>query len=439
LENKFLKLTHDAEVAEIQIASNSQIDRIKTGSFYTPSDVACFICNILLDDHSVKDRISALKFIERYNIIEPSAGAGIFLFSIIHCLQARGLHEEDLKKINLTAIDINNTGLMYTKKILSLNGVNLICHNKNFLDIDLFDIPKYHIYLGNPPFIKNKGDHNIYDNLFADFIDKIISNFGDESSLYFIVPLSITFSGRYRQLRQNIMDKNFHVKLLNYDNIPDTLFYFGKPGSDNTNTANSQRCSILVLNSSKKFHMLSTKLQSWRKIERNSIFRGCPEMLDITADVSAKNFIRPYSKNIIEYYRITGNKTLKDIFQLGNKDQIHVAKVARNFIGIRESADSGSMTFSFVSKNDFYKFLAIVTSDIFFQHWRTVGDGFHVTKNDIESFPIKAQISDEALSQAKKVWKQRYNFKKVKNMHGKIIETYDFSNIFANHEIFEKN
>jgi hypothetical protein len=109
-----------------------------------------------------------------------------------------------------------------------------------------------------------------------------------------------------------------------------------------------------------------------------------------------------------------------------------VASVARNFIGIREftANESTSISIKTDSSNNQYILLQIFTSPIFYEFWRTLGDGFHVTTELLEKFPISPSLYHQCVKNvdiAKLMWMNRKKYLKTKLNKGKLINTYDFS------------
>ena len=126
--------THFLE--ETQQLKNSKEDRKQTGSFYTPSYVAEYICKEtlrplilgVLRDESVEDKV---KSITELKICDPAMGSGIF----IKCAQdymMRWLCKLKQNKYNtgqlaelslssLYGVDINPEAVKLTKLVLNLN------------------------------------------------------------------------------------------------------------------------------------------------------------------------------------------------------------------------------------------------------------------------------------------------------------------------------
>jgi hypothetical protein len=64
------------------------------------------------------------------------------------------------------------------------------------------------------------------------------------------------------------------------------------------------------------------------------------------------------------------------------------------------------------------------------EYWRSVGDGFHLTKRNILDFPVSKNIDnyvEQSLQKARRVWYSRRKHEKSKLNSGKILRSYDFT------------
>ncbi len=419
-----------AEEDELKVASHCIDKRTGTGSFYTPLDVAVFLCEKMLADHGVKDKATAELFISHYAVVEPSAGAGIFFFVLLHLLHTRGVDPSFIQlNARLIGVDINFSGLRYLKRNLRSIGIDILAIKSDFRDVDLSGIDRKIVYLGNPPYVKSDAKSS-FDNLFADFISRSIDHRDGECSVYYIVPLSICFSRSYGKLRESILRKRYRVTLFNFDNIPDCLFYFGKPGAKNSNRANSQRCTILCLIPDRERHVFSSRLISWRTSERVKVLGSPPRVHDISNTLSIGQFLRPYSQAALEYIASSESQKLEAWLAPTGNETLFLASVARNYIGIRAHESAGSIEYRFRNKTTLLRAVAVLNSREFFEYWRTVGDGFHVTRGVVTSFPLNKVLLtkiDENLQEVAKVWRHRARFAKTKKMAGKDVVSYDLS------------
>ena len=195
------------ELFKICELANAQ--RLHTAAFYTRQNI-CYSVVESLPDLSKKE----------IRILEPSVGVGNFLYLIIKKYQD--------KKVIIDCVDINKESLIIceflTKKYLPKNvTINYI--NDDFLLCDRVLKKKYDIVIGNPPYMKLKGDpkllkqyqanavNNKTNNLFAFFIERAIT-LADYVAL--IVPKALLNAPEYSITRE-ILSKLKLTKLIDYN------------------------------------------------------------------------------------------------------------------------------------------------------------------------------------------------------------------------------
>jgi hypothetical protein len=76
-----------AEAAELELACQGGSDpsqqRKVSGSYYTPADVAGHFWDLFFRHHHIHDLGSLLAFVASNELVEPSAGSGMFVFSFL--------------------------------------------------------------------------------------------------------------------------------------------------------------------------------------------------------------------------------------------------------------------------------------------------------------------------------------------------------------------
>ncbi len=433
-----------SEAAEFELSyhstSGSESARKRSGSYYTPADVAVFFWREYFARNGLNDLKACKQHLRSHRFLEPSAGAGILIFALLHKIASLGASPREIADIDLMVVDVNGKALAFVEaqfaKISELGKIAFKAiqfEEANFLDAEIAPSSRKLVVFANPPFVTNSRNSSRWKNMCADFVDRSLNIAGKEGTLHFILPLSLAFSRDYASLRQLLTREAREVTLANFDNIPDTLFKAGKPEHTNTNKANSQRCSILSVLPATTPSLFSTKLHRWSKHDRDQFLSRSPVYVDVTKYDFDDQFPRPDCQLIVDYLA-TRRHCLRvgEFLCEGGRYHLYVAGVARNFIAIREGADVGTNQLSFREKDDFYVVLLLITSDIFYSYWRTVGDGFHVTRSTILNFPISPTLLSwlrANLSTAKRVWQLRASVKKAKQNAGREICSYDFSSI----------
>lgn len=291
------------------------------------------------------------------------------------------------------------------------------------------------IFVGNPPFVTNQRGAR-WRNKYADFVEAMLNFQSDTVSFSLILPISVCFSRDYADLRCKIQNIGMGISATSYDNIPDCLFKAGKPESQNTNRANSQRCTILHVGGCDRALRESSQMIRWTARNRTEVLRSLPTYHDYSSYVFDNQIPRPSTDWMLQY--LAENKsspTIKSLLTRHAKSDFSIGAVARNFIGIREPSvgDTTSISIKAETELDRMVLLQILGSSIFFEYWRSLGDGFHVTSELIERFPISERLykcSLANISSAKRHWNNRAQVLKEKLNSGRVVRTFDFTGRF---------
>ena len=442
---KLRKVSQDAESAEKVLSYNSRCgsehSRKLSGSYYTPVDVSSYFWNEFFNLTGLKTVADTLAFIRNHSFVEPSVGAGVLFFSFLEKLVAMGLTPKNLAEVEVILVDINELSLEFVKARVNELGRSIgaefvkiayVC--ADFRDITYPKSSTPLVFFGNPPFVTNRKGTSVWRNLFADFLEISLNAAGAHGSVHYILPLSIAFSQDYSKLRRKIHEYPRMIGASHFDNIPDGLFKTGKPKHYNSNRANSQRCSILHVIHSENTQIFSTKLHRWSRNEREKVLNCSPRYFNVTDYCFNDQIPRPKHEFLLNYLdQSKCATTLGKLLTPDGKFLLHVGSVARNYIGIRESVLPGTHKLRFDRSDDFYRVLLVVSSDLFYDYWLTVGDGFHVTKKNLHNFPVHdalLALLTTKLNTVQEIWKNRRHYAKKKVNSGVEIRSFDFSDAF---------
>ena len=434
------QVLHEAEADESKLAyltpCQSEQGRKETGSYYTPVDVAEFFWNQFFLTFGIRNSSDASNMVRTHTLIEPAVGSGVLVFALLRKLFGLGVNPDAIRAMDLRLIDINSSALRYVKRQFArLNhslGADLVRPHfvhANFLHKQITETRSRTVFFGNPPFIPNPRGA-AWKNTFADFLHRCLSEPHNAPTIQFILPLSVAFSRDYASLRDYMRNAGYRIFASHFDNIPDSLFKSGKPQSANSNKANSQRCTILSAYKADRHRLFSTWLHRWSVKDRRELLTNLPKFIDVTNYELDHQFIRPVSLEIARYLqRHDFEYSLGDLENRPGRYELHVGPLARNFISVREAHGPGINSFAFQDMNSFYKFLGLLTSGAFSDYWRSVGDGFHVTRTNVRSFPISAEL-DSAVSASipmlRALWRNRSKYRRTKMNSGSLVCGYDF-------------
>lgn len=412
--------------------------RKQTGSYYTPIDVTHFFWNEFFTLKGITDKNSATEFCKVNHFVEPSVGAGALLFGLLYKLVSLGVDKKVLSQISVSVVDINISALDFVENHLNdfaqANDItfnNISYLHDNFLSLQWPNAKRPYCVFGNPPFVSNKKGQSAWKNIYADFLEAALKLTQSSGNVNMIVPLSLTFSRDYTQLRKLCKQAGSTIQISNFDNIPDALFKAGKPESTNTNKANSQRCSIISIIPCNDEKVLVSPLIRWFKSERESILKQSPSYVDITNYRFDDQIPRPSNSDILSYLQHSFECPRLANYIADGPYQLHIGSVARNYISIRSAPSTANHTLTFKNENDFILVLSLLVSDVFFEYWKTLGDGFHVTKKNLYHFPVHPALVEEVKSKSRKfklLWEKREKFQKSKLNNAKTVISYDFRN-----------
>jgi hypothetical protein len=436
-----------AEAAELELSRQGGSDpseqRKASGSYYTPSDVAAHFWDLFFRHHHICDLRSLLAFVASTDLVEPSAGSGMFVFSFLRKAAMLGATPASLVGVRFHVVDINLAALRFfserLREIENAVGVRfdgIGPAQNDFLEWTQTSAIANVVFAGNPPFIANARGAR-WRNLYADFVEAMLG-YQSVKGVSLILPLSVCFSRDYADLRQAIRSAGMGISASSYDNIPDCLFKAGKPDSTNTNRANSQRCTILNIGGPDPAIREASPLLNWPSAKRATMLSTIPAFRAFSDEDSSGQIPRPASETFADYMRgASGARPLRAFLSKLGRPAFSVGGVARNYIGIRdyEAPSPGSISIKAASDDDRRLLLQVLSSSLFFDYWRTYGDGFHVTVDLIERFPVSAAMAERCRRNhalAGQLWTERAAYAKEKLNSGRVVRSYDFRAAFEN-------
>lgn len=193
----------------------------KYGSFYTPSNIASFIVNrvISFSNHKIT------------TILEPSCGDGIF---IEHLLNNEFFNN---KKYTIDMVEINlDTAEKLKDKFSKIKHLNIF--NKDFLDFQYLNNNKYHIIIGNPPYIKKNllkkeqiilgqkifENHSTlspssFKNIWSSFLVRAFEFLTEDGILAFVLPAELLQVDYAAELRKILVSNFSRVEVFTFNEL----------------------------------------------------------------------------------------------------------------------------------------------------------------------------------------------------------------------------
>ena len=312
---------------------------------------------------------------------------------------------------------------------------------------EIMNMGGFDVVVGNPPYVKTKSlpygvkflEKNQFPDIYAHVAIRshhITSNLG---RCGLIVPLSLTFSYEFSDLREKLISVGSHW-FSSYDNIPAALF-----------SGAGQRCTIW-LNTFKEGDSFVSRLYRWRSAYRDSLMENITYSR-LTNHLPTKNFGIPrlsnnFGSKLLEIHSASHSSKI-DNSQSGAQSAIKLgfSQTGRNFLSTftepppvvdpinydyLDSKNCGWLRLP--SRQRVLTALAASSGDTFFWYWLTRGDGFHLTSGILSDFLAPTNsFSEDHLSKLATlgglIHEQRYTALVFKKNAGKYVGNYNYQKL----------
>ena len=257
----------------------------------------------------------------------------------------------------------------------------------------------FDVVIGNPPYVASKSieyslgrnvEHR-YPDIYAHVLEKSMQVTSKIGRCGMILPLSITFSRDFVELRKNVRTWGTSW-LSSFDNIPAALF-----------AGVSQRCTILV-SAPSEHTSFTTRLNRWRAQYRPSLMANI-SYTAVPSDYEVGSFGFPrlsgkQGESLLRlHWRIASKASTDVVVPSDSQGVLGFSPTARNFIStyleppptldldgrIIQDAASGS-SLALASVELARAALAVTSGTACFWYWLTRGDGFHVTNSLLSDY-----------------------------------------------------
>ena len=267
-------------------------------------------------------------------------------------------------------------------------------------------------------------------NLYAITLERSMALLSKGGRWGFIVPLSITFAGDMANLRKRLMECSGAIWHSSYDNIPDRAFT-GAKESSNTSKANQQRVTIVIGDGDlgRPRGLWSTPTLRWRSSERAQLFESLPygESTEL-ASASAWPKVAG-GASVVLLTAIQDGKRLGSLLTSHSRHSLVVPKTAGYYIAAYADEKDRTEQMKLCFRDERARLVALVAlnSNLFFWWYRIFGDGFHVTRSLVESFPIPADpVTDPELI-ARKLLSAHDNATVYKSYRGEQVPNVNYN------------
>lgn len=391
-KNKFLYWNNFAELYEIGLALQDKQAKKEFGQYYTPDDIA-----LVMSDW-FNSQVGE-------NICDVACGTGKLILTYldligkenaINLIRAGKLYLYDLDDI---ALDICKTILLlkYGKELEPfIHAIHCDFLSKNIV------LPENCKVISNPPYATVNTINSDWDKtdvvlntkeLYSMFMEKIITQ---SKSSVIITPYSFIGGNKFYSLRK-IMN-NYNGFIVSFDNVPGNIFCGRKHGIFNTNTSNSVRATITVVENKDNFKgFKTTPLIRFKNEERKKLLRT--EVLETFIN----NEYQIVSKEKPMYYKCA--KELNDIWNawqeksngcLGN----YVSQYGQNIISMPNTCRyfttasnglmnrNGQIVLNIDDKDVFNYVYCLINSSFTYWYWRLFDGGITYPRGLLLNMPV---------------------------------------------------
>jgi hypothetical protein len=373
---------------EFSLAYVDMGSRADQGQYFTPDDVAQFM-------------VSHAKEFTDGVWLDPCSGVGNLSYWLVKSQK----DPEKFLRESLILVDRDPLALLIASVIMTTHFQTAstdvfhalrersVC--RDYLDDT--PLPAHDFTLMNPPYVGVSQDTRFESfkagDLYAYFLEKAIKH---SSGVIAITPQSFLNAAKFEGLRNTLIGHG--LKIYSFDNVPDTIFKGFKFGSQNTNTSNSTRASITVMDK-KSSNTAITPLLRWRAAERSSMFDAAAKMLtDFNPD---KSIFPKCGSDLKPLFDVLSAKpSLKTLLSSTPTEwMLTIPSSPRYFTPAvkRNLSRSSAKTIYFKDENSLKKAYILLNSSVFYWWWRVMDGGMTVSLKTIQTLPIPDFKVDESL------------------------------------------
>lgn len=392
IKNDFLSIDNFSELYEIGLAICDKRLKKDCGQYYTPNDVA---------------KVMAEWFSEQKgdNVCDVGCGTGKLILTYFETI-GREKSIRLIKSGKLYLYDTDAVALdICVTSVLVKYGKDLapFIHKTNYDFLsDKVVLPSNCKVISNPPYapISRISDEwpltrVISDSkeLYAAFMEKILR---ESRGSVIITPYSFIGGNKFYYLRKKLNDYNGFI--VSFDNVPGNIFCGKKHGVFNTNTANSVRAAITVVeNKSNKKGFRLSPLIRFKNEERENLldtktletFVGNEYQI-----VSDKNpMFCKCAENMFaiwQSWKEKSNKTLSDYVDKYGQFVLSMPNTCRYYTVAAKGVMNrcGQFVLNFENE-DFFNFIyCFINSSFAYWYWRMFDGGVTFQKSLLLGMPV---------------------------------------------------
>ena len=400
ISNNFLSVDNFAQLYEIGLALQDKRSKKESGQYYTPNDVA-----IVMSEWLQKQKGEI--------VCDVGCGTGNLILSYLNLIGNKKAIDL-IRSGRLYLYDIDDVALSICKTIILFKYGKELEPYIHTIRCDFLSnkitLPNNCKVIANPPYSTinslsldwNKTEVALDSKeLYSMFMEKIIKQ---SESAVIITPYSFVGGSKFYSLRKIMNDYNGFV--ISFDNVPGNIFRGKKHGIFNTNTANSVRAAISVVENKydcrgfKTTHLIRFKNEERTKFLKTAVLESL--INDEYQIVTNENPM--YCKCAKELRLVWNYWKTKSTQRLGNcvnQDGQYILSMP-NTCRYYTSASYGKMNragqivLNINDKDVFNYIYCLINSSFAYWYWRLFDGGITYTKKLLLSMPIfYDKLSDE--------------------------------------------
>jgi len=398
------------ELYEIGLEHCNKISKKELGQYYTPKDVCDFMSKKFLElidytTDTIADVccgtgnliISVLSMMDRKNVMDLISKKRIYLFDL------------DKDAMNIAIMKI---AILFTEKNSQdsyntiVESIKTICGN--FMSQDT-NLPKECIVISNPPYGRlspglvawEKCTTTSTSDMYSVFMDKMATQ---AKGAVIISPQSFLGGGKFRPLREVL--SQYGGVVYSFDNVPCNIFKGRKKGIFNTNTANSVRAAITIIDKKEKGFRISPMIR-FKTEERKEMFKNIDRIIGNihydSSDVWTK--VPKTLEQLVVKYKGSKLKVsdLIETLPLAQKQEykIIVPSTPRYFVsGVHRNLDRSSKIEIYAKdEKSFYQLYSIINSTFSYLWWRIYDGGITYGKSTLLDLPVPDDLTEESVKE----------------------------------------
>lgn len=390
--NTFLSVGKLAELYEIGLALQDKQAKKNSGQYYTPDDVATVMSKWLYNQKGT-------------NVCDVACGTGKLILTYLDLL-GKPKAIDLIRNGRVYLYDLDKVALNICKTIILLKyGKNL----EPFIHIVQGDflankitLPTDCKVISNPPYASINSIPRQWDKsevvlstkeLYSIFMEKIIKQ---STSSVIITPYSFVGASKYYPLRKFLNDYNGFI--VSFDNVPGNIFCGRKHGIFNTNTSNSVRASITVVenkNGYKGFRttpLIRFKNEERKKLLKTNVLESFVnnEYQIVTKDNPMYYKCAKQLDPIWRAWKSESKKCLGDYVCEHGQNVLSMPKTCRYYTTASSGLmnRNGQIVLNIKNKDVANYIYCMINSSFAYWYWRLFDGGISYPKNLLFSMPV---------------------------------------------------